>query len=61
LYLCQKKIKVLQTQYLSKFAALSTHTFCPITLLLYFFSQLKTRRKKDYNCPLPRDVRQREW
>ena len=31
LYLCQKKIKVLQTQYLSKFAALSTHTFCPIT------------------------------
>ena len=34
LYLCQKKIKVLQTQYLSKFAALSTHTFCPITLHL---------------------------
>ncbi|WP_295277652.1 hypothetical protein, partial [Veillonella sp.] len=34
LYLCQKKIKVLQTQYLSKFAALSTHTFCPITLIL---------------------------
>ncbi|WP_295241098.1 hypothetical protein, partial [Veillonella sp.] len=31
LYLCQKKIKVLQIQYLSKFAALSTHTFCPIT------------------------------
>lgn len=35
--------------------------FCSQGLLLYFFSQLKTRRKKDYNYPLPRDVRQREW
>lgn len=30
--------------------------FCSQGLLLYFFSQLKTRRKKDHNCPLPHDV-----
>ena len=44
LYLCQKKIKVLQTQYLSKFAALSTHTFCPITLESEEYKEIQKKR-----------------